>query len=150
MRPGVMSMIRASPWVPVVITPACEPVNERASNARSLIAIASRAALIRSPAVSSMSSSRGRGCGDTCSARSINSSVVSPMAEITTTTSAPRALVSTMRWATRLMLAASATDEPPNFWTTRKAYLPPENEPRLLCQTPRRGRCAATHRAVRP
>ena len=29
-RPGVTSMILALPWVPVVITPACEPVNERA------------------------------------------------------------------------------------------------------------------------
>ena len=122
-RPGVMSMIRASPWVPVVITPACEPVKERASKPRSLMAMASRAALIRSPAVSSMSSSRGRGFGETSRARSINSSVVSPIAEITTTTSAPRAWVFTIRWATRLMLAALATDEPPNFWTTRKASL---------------------------
>ena len=51
------------------------------------MAMASRAALIRSPLVSSMSSSRGAGIGETCSARSISSSVVSPIAEITTTTS---------------------------------------------------------------
>jgi hypothetical protein len=31
MRPGVTSMIRALPWLDVVMTPACEPVNERAS-----------------------------------------------------------------------------------------------------------------------
>ena len=30
-RPGVTSMIRALPWLPVVMTPACEPVNDRAS-----------------------------------------------------------------------------------------------------------------------
>ncbi|CAB4922652.1 unannotated protein [freshwater metagenome] len=29
-RPGVTSMIRALPWLDVVITPACEPVNDRA------------------------------------------------------------------------------------------------------------------------
>ncbi len=114
-RPGVMSMMRAFPWVPVVITPACEPVNERAVAPRSLIAIASRAALIRSPAVSSMSSSRGRGCADTRRARSIRSSVVSPIAEMTTTTSLPSAWVATIRRATRLILSASATEEPPNF-----------------------------------
>ena len=123
MRPGVMSMMRASPWVPVVITPACEPVNDRAVEPRSLMAIARRAALMRSPAVSSMSSSRGRGSGDTCSARSISSSVVSPIAEMTTTTSLPSAWVATIRRATRLMLSASATDEPPNFCTTRTVPL---------------------------
>ena len=99
----------------MVITPAWEPVNDRAVAPRSLIAIASSAALIRSPAVSSMSSSRGRGCGDTCNARSINSSVVSPIAEMTTTTSLPSACAATIRRATRLMLSASATEEPPNF-----------------------------------
>ena len=50
-----------------------------------------------------MSSSRGGGSGVTCSARSRSSSVVSPMAETTTTTSLPALRVSTMRWATRLM-----------------------------------------------
>ncbi len=124
MRPGVMSMMRASPCFSVVMTPACEPVNERAVWPRSLIAIASRAALIRSPAVSSMSSSRARGLGLTCWARSSSSSVVSPMADTTTVTSCPCSLVATMRWATRLMLAASATDEPPNFCTTRTVGSP--------------------------
>ncbi len=88
-RPGVMSMIRALPWVPVVMMPACEPVSERACIPWSWMAMASSAALIRSPAVSSMSSSRGGGSGETCSARSISSSVVSPIAEMTTTTSWP-------------------------------------------------------------
>lgn len=34
-RPGVTSMILAFPWLPVVMTPACEPENERASAPRS-------------------------------------------------------------------------------------------------------------------
>ena len=67
------------------------------------MAIASRAADIRSPAVSSMSSSRGGGIGETCWARSSSSSVVSPMAEMTMTTSWPALRVATTRWATRLM-----------------------------------------------
>lgn len=44
---------------------------------------------------------------------------MSPMAETTTTTSWPASLVSTIRRATRLMLAASATLEPPYFCTMR-------------------------------
>ena len=70
-----------------VMTPACEPVNERASWPRVPIAIASSAIQMRSPAVSSMSSSRPGGSGETSLARSISSSVVSPMADTTTTTS---------------------------------------------------------------
>ena len=90
-RPGVTSMIRALPCTLSVITPACEPVNERASTPSSWIAIASSAMLIRSPAVSSMSSSRPGGSGVTCWARSSSSSVVSPIADTTTTTSLPAA-----------------------------------------------------------
>src|SRR4051812_35185448 len=73
---------------------------------------------MRSPAVSSMSSSRAGGSGETSLARSIRSSVVSPIAETTTTTLLPAFLVSTIRRATRLMLSASATEEPPYFCTT--------------------------------
>ena len=61
MRPGVTSMIRALPCTESVITPACEPVNDRASWPRFEIAIASTAIEIRSPAVSSMSSSAAGG-----------------------------------------------------------------------------------------
>ena len=61
------------------------------------MAIATSALEIRSPAVSSMSISRGGGAGDTCSARSSRSSVVSPMAETTTTTSLPSLCVRTIR-----------------------------------------------------
>ena len=63
MRPGVMSMILARPCDESVITPACEPVNERAVHPRSEIAIATSAIEMRSPAVSSMSSSRTVGAG---------------------------------------------------------------------------------------
>ena len=42
-------MIRAWPCAEVVITPACEPVNERASYPRLWIAMASSAMEIRSP-----------------------------------------------------------------------------------------------------
>ena len=44
--------------------------------------------------------------------------MVSPMAETTTTTSSPAFWASTTRRATRLMPSASATEDPPNFWTT--------------------------------
>ena len=91
-RPGVMSMILALPCAESVITPACEPVNDCALWPSWAIAIASSAIEIRSPAVSSMSSSRGGGSGVTCSARSRSSSVVSPIAETTTTTSWPALL----------------------------------------------------------
>ena len=82
------------------------------------MAIATSAMEIRSPAVSSMSSSRAGGSGLTACAFSSRSSGVSPIAETATTTSLPAFLASTMRRATRLTAAASATDEPPYFWTT--------------------------------
>ena len=91
-RPGVTSMILALPCTESVITPACEPVNDRAVKPRSAIAIASSAIEIRSPAVSSMSSSRAGGSGVTSLARSSSSSVLSPIAETTTTTSCPARL----------------------------------------------------------
>ena len=86
-RPGVTSMILALPCTESVITPAWEPVNERAVKPRSEIAIATSAIEMRSPAVSSMSSSRAGGSGETWAARSSSSSVLSPMAETATTTS---------------------------------------------------------------
>ena len=91
------------------------------------MAIASSAIEIRSPAVSSMSSSRPGGAGLTRLARSRSSSVVSPIAETTTTTERPAFRLATMRCATRLMPSASATDEPPYFCTTSAtgASLPP-------------------------
>ena len=117
-RPGVTSMILALPCTESVITPAWEPVNDRAVRPRSEMAIATSAIEMRSPAVRSMSSSRAGGSGLTCSASSSSSSVESPMAETATTTSLPSFLASTIRRATRLMAEASARDEPPYFCTT--------------------------------
>ena len=72
---------------------------------------------MRSPAESSMSSSRRAGLSLTCLARARRSSVVSPMAETTTTTSLPAALAAATRSATFWIFCTSATDEPPYFWT---------------------------------
>ena len=139
MRPGVTSMIRALPCTASVMTPACDPVNDRASMPRLAIAIASSAIEIRSPAVSSMSSSRPGGTGLTRLARSISSSVESPIAETTTTTWSPASRVATMRRATRLMPSASATEEPPYFCTTRATWPEcswhPEATPNLISHT---------------
>ena len=63
------------------------PVKLMASPPSSRIAIDSSAIEIRSPAVSSMSSSRRFGFGETCFASPRRSSVVSPIAETTTTRS---------------------------------------------------------------
>ncbi len=52
-------MILALPCVPVVMTPACDPVNDRASAPSEWMAIATSALEMRSPEVSSMSISRG-------------------------------------------------------------------------------------------
>lgn len=122
-RPGVTSMILAFPWVPVVMTPACEPVKDRAFSPRDSMAIATSALEMRPPAVSSMSISRG-GEGHTARARSSSSSVVSPIAETTTTTSLPWRFVSTMRSATRRIRSASATEDPPYFCTTSATVCP--------------------------
>src|SRR6185436_5297711 len=84
----------------------------------SRIAIDSSAIEIRSPAESSMSSSRRSGFGDTFFAIARRSSVVSPIAETTTTTWWPRATVSMTRFATDMTLWTSATLLPPYFWTT--------------------------------
>jgi len=121
-RPGVTSMILARPCTSSVMTPACDPVKERASMPRVAIAMASSAIEMRSPDVSSMSSSRPGGAGLTPLARSISSSVVSPIADTTTTTWLPTRFVATMRLATRLMPSASATEEPPYFCTTRAIW----------------------------
>ena len=117
-RLGVTSMMRALPCVESVITPACEPVNDNASAPSALIAIATSELEMRSPAVSSMSISRSGGTGLTRCARSSSSSVVSPIAEHTTTTSLPALRVATIRSATRLIRSAFSSDEPPYFWTT--------------------------------
>src|SRR5207237_2924509 len=73
----------------------------------------------RSPTETSMSSSRESGCGEISPASRINSSVVSPIAETTATTRLPPSLAATQRRATFFSRSLFATDEPPNFITTR-------------------------------
>jgi hypothetical protein len=103
--------------------PACEPVNERDFAPSELMASESRAIEMRSPEVSSMSSSRGLGLSVTWWARSSSSSVVSPIAETTTTTWFPAFWAAITRFATCLILLASPTDDPPYFCTIRAKAL---------------------------
>src|SRR4051812_2162436 len=114
-----IATIRARPCAVSVTMPACEPVNDTASRPRSLIAIERSAIEIRSPAVSSMSRSRGCGLGETSAASASRSSVVSPIAETTTQTPPFEPAVDTIRPATRRIRSGDATDVPPYFCTIR-------------------------------
>src|SRR5437867_4395705 len=122
-RTGRTSMMRASTWRSFVMMPDWLPVKLIASPPNSRIAIDRSAIAIRSPAVRSMSSSRRSGLGDTCLASASRSSVVSPMAETTTTTSCPARRVRITRSATCRMRVTSATLEPPYFCTTMDTRL---------------------------
>ena len=82
-------MMRASVWRSLVMIPDWLPVKLMASPPSSRMAIESSAIEMRSPAESSMSSSRRSGLAETCFAMPSRSSVVSPIAETTTTTSCP-------------------------------------------------------------
>ena len=113
-----ISRIFARPCASSVTMPAWLPVSETASRPRSWIAIATSAQEMRSPVESSMSSSRPSGWGETSWASAISESVVLPMAETVPTTRSPLRFASTRRCATPRTLAASATDDPPNFITT--------------------------------
>ncbi len=79
--------------------------------------MASRLMAMRSPAVSSRSSSRGFGAGVSSRAMSMSSSVALPMADTTTTTSLPSRRAATTRSVTARIRSASATDVPPYFCT---------------------------------
>jgi len=124
MRPARTSRMRALPCRVSVMMPAWEPVNDLAVTPRSAMAMASSDMEMRSPAVSSMSISRGGGSGETRLASAIRSSVESPMAETTTTTSFPARREATTRSATRRIRDASPTEVPPYFWTTRAMGVP--------------------------
>ena len=93
-------MMRASTWRSLVMMPDWLPVKLMASPPRSRIAIDSSAIEMRSPAESSMSSSRRSGLVETFLASVSRSSVVSPMAGTTTTTSWPSCRVRMTRSAT--------------------------------------------------
>ena len=86
MRCAFTSMMRALVWPLSVTIPACEPVSEIASKPRSLMTIAARAQVTRSPVESSMSISRGCGRLETSCASATSSSVCFPRAESTATT----------------------------------------------------------------
>ena len=73
---------------------------------------------IRSPELSSMSTSRMGWTELTSAASRISSSVVWPMALTTTTTSSPERRVRATWSATARIRSASATEVPPNFCTT--------------------------------
>ena len=98
--------------------PACEPVYEAARQPRAFTAIASSDIAIRSPAVSSMSSSRGSGIGVSSEAISKSSSVVSPIAETTTTTSLPGLAGADDPVGDALDPLGVPTEVPPYFCTT--------------------------------
>ena len=117
MRFGRMSTIFAFVCRVSVTMPACDPVSDTARWPMSSIAIAQRAAVMRSPVESSMSISRGCGRGDTSAASAASVSVVSPMADTTPTVGRPVSWVATMRRATLRILSVSATEVPPNFIT---------------------------------
>ncbi len=119
MRSGRTPVMRAAPWAESVSTPLCEPVNEIASTPRSCSAIASSAIDTRSPVVSSMSSSRRLGAGETSRASASSSSVVWPIADTTTTVSLPAARAAATRRATARMRSAPSTEVPPYFWTSK-------------------------------
>ena len=77
---------------------------------------------IRSPAVSNMSTSRFGGLGLMLLARRKRPSVVSPIAETTTTTSLPAARSAATRLATSRMRSVVASDVPPNFITVSDVF----------------------------
>ena len=73
--------------------------------------------VILSPADNNISISRGVGFSESSLAKSINSSVLDPIAEGTTTTSYPSFLRSIILSATIFNELVSATLVPPNFCT---------------------------------
>src|SRR5215468_10757791 len=121
--------MRAFVWESLVTMPDCDPVKLTAGTPRAFRAIERSAIEMRSPAESSMSSSRRDGLSVTRLARARSSSVVWPMAETTTTTSLPEALAAATRSATWRIFSTSATDEPPYFWTTMATAL-------IVCAVP--------------
>ena len=97
--------------------PACQPVRLVAWQPISFSAMASSAMLICSPEAISISISRADGLWVISAAFAIRSSVVSPWADTTTTTSLPALWVCATMRATLKIRSRSRTDEPPNFCT---------------------------------
>src|SRR3954469_19509200 len=138
-RAGSIPAIRALPYRPSVVIPACAPVSAIAATPSACRAIDTSVAAWCSPVASRRSSSRGSGSSVTAAASASSSSVVSPIADTTTTRSLPAVLSRAIRRATRRMRSAPATEDPPNFITTRGKGI------RAILPTPSRapGRVAA-------
>ena len=103
--------------------PACPPDRLIASTPMACSAMTISALDCVSPVLSSTSISRASGCSVIWCASAISASVVSPIADTTATTRSPACTRRLMRAATFLMRAASATELPPYFWTTRAMSL---------------------------
>src|SRR5690606_25851290 len=93
------------------------PVSEIAGSPICRMVMASSDIEMRSPAESSMSSSRRAGWGARLVARSSSSLVVLPMADTTTTTSSPDRRAATTFRATSRIRSSDAPELPPYFWT---------------------------------
>ena len=112
------SRIRALVCVVSVMMPAWLPVNDGAGTPSSASAMHSSAIEMRSPAVSSMSSSRPGRTRLTSSASRMRSSVVLPIALDDDDHLVAGAPVRATWSATARIRSASPTEVPPNFWTT--------------------------------
>ena len=115
----VISSISAFPCLEVVIIPACEPVKEKELYPKLFRCMDNKDIVILSPADKSMSISLGVGFSESSLARWINSSVLEPIAEGTTTTSLLSFLHSIILSATSFNEFVSATLVPPNFCTIK-------------------------------
>src|SRR5258705_368574 len=148
MRSAVMRLMRARVWPASVTMPICGPVNEQAGWPRDWSAIARRPIVTCSPVERIMSISRGPGGPGIAGARARSRWVVLPIAEPTTTTRCPRRADSATRRATFLIFSASATEEPPYFWTISRPMRGPSYTTRARSVKPTSARAAAGAAAV--
>jgi hypothetical protein len=116
--------MRAFMWLVSVRNPACDPVKLSASTPMLCRAMHTSAIAFRSPAVTSMSISRPGRIDDVSVARRSSSSVSLPMADTTSTTWSPWRRVRATWSATSRIRSGSATEVPPNFWTSRAMAAP--------------------------
>lgn len=116
---GVMLLILALVWMPLVTMPACAPVSETALPPIAWIAMAARAIVVCSPVERRTSISRSVGFGETSLASLIKESVTPDIAETMATTEFPSRCVSSRRLATLRILSGLPTEVPPYFWTIR-------------------------------
>ncbi len=123
MRSLEMYLIRALVWKLSVTMPIWAPVKLIAVTPRLSMAMAISATLTCSPVDSSMSISRAGGRSVISRASAINSSVVCPRAETTTSTCSPRRCAWIARRAAARILFESATLVPPNFCTSKDNVL---------------------------